>query len=214
MDFWRRLQHGWTLRTLSPVKQTSHEGINIVCFHLCVSSQYGRGRGWRVFNGGRDSVWKEKNMWGWRVVMLHSHVKGQIPASSAFRCLRRSVPCSLSPQLRKRCREVGTWAKVSEQGQGRAWHPSPAEWSPQQPPFTGQAGLGWGPVGHRTRLGLSEAQGPARGWAPCLPRTGLSLHAPGDPAQSHWAAKAGTRNEGVPRPGQGGLPAALWVWGD
>lgn len=38
-------------------------------------------------------------------------------------------------------------------------------------------------MGHRTRLGLSEAQGPARGWAPCLPGTGLStplatLHIP------------------------------------
>lgn len=78
------------------------------------------------------------------------------------------------------------------------------------PLFTGQAGLGWGPVD------------PGHGQARVKPRTcpllgsmsprNWSLHTLGDPAHSHWPEKAGTReNEGVPRPGQVDPPAASWV---
>lgn len=78
-----------------------------------------------MFNGGRDSVWKEKNIWGWRVVTAQPFER----TNTGERCIQVSetVSSTLSPQLRKRRREVGSRAKVSEQGQGRAWHPSPAE---------------------------------------------------------------------------------------
>lgn len=97
-------------------------------------ARQGAGRPWagaRVFNRGRDSVWKEKHfppsIWGWRVVTAAQPCER---TNTGERCIKgaetvNSILCFAA--VKKRRREVGSWAQVPEQGQGRAWHPSPAE---------------------------------------------------------------------------------------